>query len=410
MLTPAESTVIDAVRDLARTKFPGRAAAHDREGTFPAENVAELKALGVPGFNVPAQYGGGGASAEARARVIEEIAYGDGSTAVAMNMHWFTADILLLAPTPPAVAVLEDVGKNNALMCAPGSVASGQLDTRKSGYRARLDGDNVVVNGRAGFASMSEGATYVFLAGAVDRDGGGDPDLFFGTPRMDTPGIKNLHNWDAMGFRGTASHDIACEDVVLAPGQALVVPASFIAGLQQAAQALPAEVRQGRTAGSVGILAIWLGLSQAALDFTTAYVAERYGMTPITGLGPDTGYRANEAWAQLRIGEMAHQVHTGRVVLYDFARSLTTPYPSTEAFTFAFANTIYHLRRMSEEVAMGAMKVCGAHAYVRSRPLERIYRDLTGCIVMAWKTDQLAHQIGLGALGMPMLVGGPVGV
>jgi alkylation response protein AidB-like acyl-CoA dehydrogenase len=65
---------------------------------------------------------------------------------------------------------------------------------------------------------------------------------------------------------------------------------------------------------------------------------------------------------------------------------------------------------MCEEVAMESMKVCGAHAYVRNRPLERIYRDLTGCVVMAWKTDSLAQQVGLATLGRPFLVGGPIAV
>jgi alkylation response protein AidB-like acyl-CoA dehydrogenase len=65
---------------------------------------------------------------------------------------------------------------------------------------------------------------------------------------------------------------------------------------------------------------------------------------------------------------------------------------------------------MAEEVTLGCMKVCGAHAYVRGRPLERIYRDLTGCVAMAWKTDLLKQQLGLGALGRPFVPGGPVGV
>ena len=71
--------------------------------------------------------------------------------------------------------------------------------------------------------------------------------------------------------------------------------------------------------------------------------------------------------------------------------------------------TIYHLRRMSEEVSAGAMRVCGAHAYVKGKPLERIFRDMVGGNVMAWKTDQLRLSLGQGALGLPVSLGGPVG-
>jgi alkylation response protein AidB-like acyl-CoA dehydrogenase len=64
---------------------------------------------------------------------------------------------------------------------------------------------------------------------------------------------------------------------------------------------------------------------------------------------------------------------------------------------------------MSEELAQGSMKVCGAHAYVKSKPLERIFRDMIGGNVMAWKTDELQISLGQGALGMPITFVGPAG-
>ena len=49
--------------------------------------------------------------------------------------------------------------------------------------------------------------------------------------------------------------------------------------------------------------------------------------------------------------------------------------------------------------AQGAINVAGAHGYVRGSEIDRLYRDLTGGIVMAWKTDELRHSLGLSALG-----------
>ena len=90
-------------------------------------------------------------------------------------------------------------------------------------------------------------------------------------------------------------------------------------------------------------------------------------------------------------------------------RRLGDEYPNAQEFTRDVTRTVYHMRRMSEEVAMGVMKVCGAHGYVKARPLERIVRDLIGGNVMAWKTDQLAMTLGQGALGMPITITGPAG-
>ncbi|MCK9521107.1 MAG: acyl-CoA dehydrogenase family protein, partial [Dehalococcoidia bacterium] len=77
-----EKDLIQTVRDLSRTKFAERAAEFDREGTFPRENLEELQALRVPSMVMGKQFGGLGISVEAQMRIMEEIAYGDASTAV----------------------------------------------------------------------------------------------------------------------------------------------------------------------------------------------------------------------------------------------------------------------------------------------------------------------------------------
>ncbi|MCZ2112024.1 MAG: acyl-CoA dehydrogenase family protein, partial [Dehalococcoidia bacterium] len=118
-----EVDLIAKVRELSRTKFAERAAAIDREGRYPVENFAELQALGIPGMALPRAFGGMGISAEAQMRVMEEIAYGDGSTAVALNMHCLVADFLTyFPPFPRRDAVLRDMGQNGEMICGPGSV------------------------------------------------------------------------------------------------------------------------------------------------------------------------------------------------------------------------------------------------------------------------------------------------
>jgi hypothetical protein len=46
---------------------------------------------------------------------------------------------------------------------------------------------------------------------------------------------------------------------------------------------------------------------------------------------------------------------------------------------------------------------------VRNRPLERIFRDMVGGNVMAWKTDELVMSLGQSALGLPISFVGPAG-
>ena len=88
-----------------------------------------------------------------------------------------------------------------------------------------------------------------------------------------------------------------------------------------------------------------------------------------------------------------------RSLLYDALRQVEEPFPDRQSFVRYQVRTTYHLRRMAEEVAQGAISVAGAHGYVRGSEIDRLYRDLTGGIVMAWKTDELRHSLGLSALG-----------
>lgn len=406
-MLPREVELCDAVRDLARKKFAERAARYDRERLFPRENVDELVALGVHALILPGSVGGLGMGPEAMVRVMEEIAWADGSTAVALNMHLLIAHFLRFLPFPHGARVIEDMARTGALICGPGSVPTGDLDNRKSGFKVREVGDRWVVDGKAGFASMSEGATYVMLGGWIEGGESQEPRALVAMPRMDSPGIRNLRNWDAMGMRATASHDIECEGLEIPRAEAFVAPLSL---LREGQRSLGVEAQKVRSWGALGILGIWVGLAQAAFEFTLEYVGKRHGyLAGRSQAGGDVGYRSDEAWAQVAIGRMDHWLGTGRIVLDDTVRRLDGPFDDVPHFTRHMVRTVYHLRRMSEEVANDAMRTCGAHAYVTGSRLERIYRDMIGGNVMAWKTDQLVQMLGLSALGREITLAGPAG-
>lgn len=400
--------LIEQVRALARGPFRERAPEADASGLFGHENAAALRELGVPGLLVAEAFGGRGAGGATAVRVVEEIAWGDPSTAVAINMHLLVTALLgMLPPSPRRDEVLRAVAQEGAWACAPGSIPLRELDNRRAGFNVVEEGAELIWNGRAGFASMSDAARFALLAGSVERGEGRDPDIAITVADLAAAGITNHGNWDGMGLRATASNDISAENLRIPRDSALIVPIPLLRAAEQMQSQLD---WQRRAYPGLGILGIWLGCAQALFEETVAYVRQRYGYLAAEGaFGAPSQLRSEQPWAQIALGEMEHWLGTGRSLLYDALRQVEEPMADRQSFVRFQVRTTYHLRRMAEEVAQGAISVAGAHAYVRGSEIDRLYRDLTGCIVMAWKTDELRHSLGLSALGHEITIVGPAG-
>jgi alkylation response protein AidB-like acyl-CoA dehydrogenase len=69
--------------------FKTRVAQHDRENSFPLENVERMKASGYRAIMVPAELGGGGGDILDLVLAQERLARGDLPTAISINMHHF---------------------------------------------------------------------------------------------------------------------------------------------------------------------------------------------------------------------------------------------------------------------------------------------------------------------------------
>ncbi|GAA1852716.1 acyl-CoA dehydrogenase [Pseudonocardia ailaonensis] len=411
-MQPWESELVEQVRALANGPISGRARHVDLVGELSRENVRQLVDLGLAGAGLPEEVGGRELSLEGYTRIAEALSQGCGSTAVALNMHVLVADSLTMGPRfPRADMVLVDIASNGALICQPGSVPLGRLDTRSVGYRFVEDGDFVVGCGVSGFASMSDAATYVKIIGTVDRGQGSEssaePDVVVALPRTDAPGLEICGNWDGMGLRGTASHDVRLTDLRMPRSEVAILSAAEFRAANAGETAGSATRMQARFRGMFGSRGIWLGLCEAAFAFTLDYCSRRYGAMAITGdfarafgAGGD-GLRSGQAWAQIGIGRMDHWISTGRVILYDAVHRFQADELAAGESGILMNRVNYHLRRMCEEVVQTAMGVCGAHAYVKERPLERIVRDIIGCNVMGQKTDELAQSLGRAATSFP---------
>src|SRR5437773_10332204 len=98
-----QQALIARARRLALERFAPRAAAHDRDASFPFDDYADLRAEGLLALCVPARYGGLGADYETYCLVAEQLAQGNACTALTFNMHCLT--MLMMGPIADDMAM-----------------------------------------------------------------------------------------------------------------------------------------------------------------------------------------------------------------------------------------------------------------------------------------------------------------
>lgn len=93
-LTPREHDLIERAEELGRGIVADNAVAIDRGEFSVRQNLAALVAAGLAGIAVPRAYGGAGVSSVAELRVLEALAYGDGTTPFVIAQHYGTSRML----------------------------------------------------------------------------------------------------------------------------------------------------------------------------------------------------------------------------------------------------------------------------------------------------------------------------
>jgi len=142
--------------------FKTRVTQHDRDNSFPFENVEAMKASGYLAMTLPREFGGGGASLMDFVLAQHRLAQGDAPTAVAINMHLFNVGLrgdLWRLGDERQRPLLETCGRDRAIICSGTSDPrmntvigfAGLNDTTRHAVKA--DG-GYRINDRAGFGSL----------------------------------------------------------------------------------------------------------------------------------------------------------------------------------------------------------------------------------------------------------------
>ncbi len=396
---------IELVKKTVKTEdFFGRAGLYDRENRYPHENINALKAIGVPAMHVASRFGGPDHTVATQTKTVEQIAYGDPSTAACVNMHWVVADIIAKHAdrNPHMEALLRDCAESQSMFAGGASIPADEVDASKVGARFRRVEGGWKGSGRVGFATNSTGATYAGTVAVVvdDDDRPVGRTILILKPPLNTPGVVVRDDWSAMGLRATATNTIEIRDAFVDERYAFEINLDELKpGLRDEHESGSAgyTIRSGRSQISKG--GMWLGHARRMLDFMEEFLRKRKGTTGVNVQGASLASRSEIPWAQSTFGRLRHWVESGDLVLYGTIEKICDPSMGEVERADRMLIAMYHMRRMCEEVTRESFRLAGAHGFVTARPYERMFRDMMGYVATAYKAPEMEEHLGRAGLG-----------
>lgn len=195
--------------------FAKRALAHDRDGTFADEHLAELRSVGFLRGPIPIELGGGGVSSTRDVLVAaSRLARGDPATAIGVNMHF--AVVLNIVRYGRIAAAREQAGRAAAharrlrtiadkdVVFAAAVSESAPQDPNRPATTAERAGGGWIVRGRRAFVTMAPAATVLNVAVSYEDEEGVERHGFASIPPR-AEGVEIHDDWEALGMRASAS-------------------------------------------------------------------------------------------------------------------------------------------------------------------------------------------------------------
>ena len=201
--------------------FVSRAGQHDQDRTVAFENFEAIKSSGLSGCAAPVELGGAGMSSMHDWMVcMNRLGRGDGSTALAFNMHMNRTLGLTRAWNSSRATGNEAREYRSAELLK--RITSGDLiiavanaepgaDIRTSSTEAKKTVGGWLLNGRKTFATGSPAAGALSIRCKYTNDSG-EVRLGAAIVPTDRDGMDIKGNWNGMGMRGSGSHDVVFTD------------------------------------------------------------------------------------------------------------------------------------------------------------------------------------------------------
>ncbi len=347
--TPTMKTDWLATAKRLSDDFATRAAKHDADDSFVAENYAAMREAKLFSAPVPADLGGGGASYAEHAAIIRTIGRGCGSTALAYSMHSHLLQATIWRhrhnATPPAEPLLRRIAKEELVL-----VSTGGSDWLDGSGTLTKDNGNYQFSARKIFGSGGPAGDLLLTTGVYDDPQNGPTVFHFGV-NLKGPGVKVQDNWRTMGMRGTGSNDIVIENVAVPDaGVSVRRPKGTWHRFFDVISPLVWPL----------VLSAYVGVAEQAADIAIALAAKR----------------KDDTVTQEQIGEMRTQL----LIAQDTLERMTAVASTDFEPSIALSDVTYRRKTAAAKAAIRAVELAIESAsgagFFRAAGLERCFRDI----------------------------------
>jgi alkylation response protein AidB-like acyl-CoA dehydrogenase len=384
------AALVTRARRFGKRVLAPRAAKYDRDATFPLENFRDMHREGLLAICIPENDGGLGADFRTYCLAAAELGRYCGATALSWNMHvsstlWSgaLADDLPMNTDDRAAherrrrmhygRILEDGAIYAQPFSEGGAAAAG---TVAFGTEAQPTAGGFVLNGKKIFASLSGAADYYGVLATERAEGAAASrrNTIYLAVRANAPGVSVVGDWDPLGMRATVSRTLLFKDVFVAEDEMLMPRGVYF----EAATRWPHMF--------LTLSPTYMGLAQAAYDFTVAYLrGEMPGTPPVK--------RRMFPTKQIAVAEM-HVMLEQTKALWFQAITEARANPTKEQVLRAYAAQ-YTVMENSNALAAKAIRTCGGQAMLKSLALERVYRDSRcGSLMLPWTAEICLDRLG----------------
>ena len=340
----------------------------DDSDCFVTKNFTLLKESGLTGAGVPVEFGGGGASYREICDILRILGRHCSSTALALSMH--THQVMVNTwkwqhQNAPVDSLLRRVAQEQVML-----LSTGGGDWLNSSGTATLTEGGFIINGCKGFVSGVSVGDLLITSAVYEDPTAGKTVLHFALP-MNTLGVSVEPVWQAMGMRGTGSHNVRLSDVF--------VPKEKIALRRPAGKWHPAF--HLITAIPI-VYSVYVGIAEAARNLVVQQASKRQ----------------NDSHTCYLVGGLENELGTAKLALQQMIALSESNQPNLITTNQVMMGRTIVAKSVLNMMDL-AMEIAGGRAFQRSLGLEKLFRDAQGVRYHPLREEvqrQLAGKLALG--------------